>query len=370
MLYYVFYLGVFDKLVSFMTQKSFNSSANISSLEISTSRQFNSWLYEQNLSLAFTTYQAGKIFFIGLQPNGKLSIFERTFDRSMGLYATQKTLYLSSLYQIWRFENALETGQIHNGYDALYVPQIGYITGDLDIHDLIIEKSGELVFVNTLFSCLATVSHTHSFKPIWQPPFITKLAAEDRCHLNGVALKEGKAHFVTVVGTTDIADGWRDKRQNGGCVINIRTNQIVAENLSMPHSPRYYRDKLWLLNSGTGEFGFIKIKEGKFEPIAFCPGYLRGCAFSGKYAIVGLSQSRDNKTFADLPLNKTLEKQGVEPRCGLMVIDLETGDLVHWLRLQGVVKELYDVAVLPKIKRPMAIGFKSDEIRRVISIEV
>ena len=346
-----------------------NASANKPSLEISTSRQFNSWLYEQNLSLAFTTYQAGKIFFIGLQAKGKLSIFERTFDRCMGLYTSKNTLYLSSLYQIWRFENPLEAGQIHNGYDAIYVPQIGYITGDLDVHDMIIEQSGELVFVNTLFSCLATVSHTHSFKPIWKPPFITKLAAEDRCHLNGVALKDGKASFVTVVGKTDIADGWRDNRQNGGCIVNVQTNQIIAEGLSMPHSPRWYQDKLWLLNSGTGEFGFIKIKKGTFEPIAFCPGYLRGCAFIGNYAIVGLSQSRDNKTFADLPMNEKLEKQGVEPRCGLMVIDLNSGDIVHWLRIQGVVKELYDVAVLPGIKRPMAIGFKSDEIRRIISIE-
>ena len=350
-------------------QTASNSVLTTPSLEFSASRQFNSWLQEQNLSLAFTTYQAGKAFFIGLQPNGKLSIFERSFDRCMGLYATKNTLYLSSLYQIWRFENPLTAGQTNNGYDALYVPQMSYITGDLDVHDLIVEKSGKLVFVNTLFSCLATVSQTHSFKPIWQPPFISKLAAEDRCHLNGVALRDGKAGFVTVVGKTDIADGWRDNRQNGGCIINVKTNEIIAEGLSMPHSPRWYQDRLWVLNSGTGEFGFIKIKEGSFEPIAFCPGYLRGCTFSGNYAIVGLSESRDNKTFADLPMNKKLEQQGVEPRCGLMVIDLNSGDIVHWLRIQGVVKELYDVAVLPGIKRPMAIGFKSDEIRRVISIE-
>ena len=352
-----------------MNQTASNSVLTTPSLEFSASRQFNSWLQEQNLSLAFTTYQAGKAFFIGLQPNGKLSIFERSFDRCMGLYAYENTLYLSSLYQIWRFENPLAAGQTNNGYDALYVPQMSYITGDLDVHDLIIEQSGKLVFVNTLFSCLATVSQTHSFKPIWQPPFISKLAAEDRCHVNGVALKDGKAGFITVVGKTDIADGWRDNRQNGGCIINVQTNEIIAEGLSMPHSPRWYQDKLWVLNSGTGEFGFINIKQGTFKPIAFCPGYLRGCAFSGNYAIVGLSQSRDNKTFADLPMNNKLEQQGVEPRCGLMVIDLNTGDIVHWLRIQGVVKELYDVAVLPGIKRPMAIGFKSDEIRRVISIE-
>lgn len=342
---------------------------NTPSLEFSASRQFNSWLSEQNLSLAFTTYQAGKVFLVGLQPDGKLSIFERTFDRCMGLYATANTLYLSSLYQIWRLENILEPGQLNNGYDALYVPQLAYTTGDLDVHDITLEKSGKLVFVNTLFSCLATVSQTHSFRPLWQPPFITKLAAEDRCHLNGLALKDGKASFVTAVGQTDITDGWRDNRQTGGCIIDVNTNEIVVKGLSMPHSPRWYRDKLWILNSGTGEFGFIDLKSGTFEPIAFCPGYLRGCAFINNYAIVGLSQSRDNKTFADLPINEKLTQKGIEPRCGLMVIDLNSGDIVHWLRIQGVVKELYDVAVIPGIRKPMAIGLKSDEIRRVISIE-
>lgn len=339
------------------------------SLEISTSRQFIGWLREQNLSLAFTTYQAGKIFFIGLQPNGKLSIFERTFDRCMGLWISGDALYLSSLYQIWRFQNALEPGQVYQGYDRLYVPQASYVTGDLDVHDLIVDKSDKLIFANTLFSCLATISTTHSFQPLWQPPYITKLAAEDRCHLNGVALKDDEPGFVTAVGQTDITDGWRDRRQDGGCAIDVKTKDIVADGLSMPHSPRYYRGKLWLLNSGTGEFGYVDLKRGVFEPVTFCPGYLRGCAFHGDYAVVGLSKSRENKTFSGLALDEKLRQQKVEPRCGLMVIDLRSGDIVHWLRIEGIVRELYDVAVLPGVKRPMAIGLKSDEIRRVITVK-
>jgi hypothetical protein len=42
---------------------------------------------------------------------------------------------------------------------------------------------------------------------------------------------------------------------------------------------------------------------------------------------------------------------------------------VHWARIEGLVSELYDVAVLPDRVRTAAFGFKSDEIRRVISIE-
>jgi hypothetical protein len=49
-------------------------------------------------------------------------------------------------------------------------------------------------------------------------------------------------------------------------------------------------------------------------------------------------------------------------------VDLRTGDTVHWVRLQGVVQELYDVVLLPRVRRPSAIGFKSDNIRHVITM--
>ncbi|MEQ8383079.1 MAG: TIGR03032 family protein [Coleofasciculus sp. A1-SPW-01] len=354
-----------------MVHQSPFSSTTSPSLEITGSRQFTAWLTEQHLSLAFTTYQAGKVFFIGVQPTGQLSIFERTFERCMGLCVHGSTLYLSSLYQVWRFENVLEAGQIHNGYDCLYVPQVGYVTGDLDVHDVAVVDppvTPHPIFVNTLFSCLATVSETHSFIPLWQPPFISKLAAEDRCHLNGLAMREGEPKYVTAVSQSDVADGWRDKRHDGGCVVDVGRNQVIVTGLSMPHSPRLYGDKLWLLNSGTGEFGYVDLERGSFESVAFCPGYLRGLAFSGDFAIVGLSKPRENRTFSGLALDEKLESKQAEPRCGLFVIDLRSGDIVHWLRIEGIVTELYDVAVLPGMRRPMAIGFKSDEIRRVVRI--
>lgn len=338
------------------------------SLEINTSRQFTNWMLEQKLSLGFTTYQAGKLFLLGLQPNGRLSVFERTFNRCLGLWSDGQTMWMSSLYQLWRFENVLERGQSASGYDRLYVPQVGYTTGDLDIHDVAVEESGRVVFVNTLFGCLATISETHSFIPLWKPPFISKLAAEDRCHLNGLALENGMTKYVTAVSQSDVADGWRDRRHDGGCVIDVKSNEIIATGLSMPHSPRVYRDKLWLLNSGTGHFGFIDRANGKFERVAFCPGYLRGLSFHGDFAIVGMSKSRENKTFSGLELDHNLKSSDAEARCGFQVIDLNSGDVVHWVRVEGVVSEMYDVVVLPDVVRPQVLGFKSDEIRRVLRV--
>ncbi|TWT84611.1 hypothetical protein CA13_60910 [Planctomycetes bacterium CA13] len=338
--------------------------------ELTCSRQFPEWLQEQRMSLAFTTYQAGKLFFVGSQiDTGRLAVFERTFNRCLGLWGDGQTLWMSSLYQMYRFENVLQPGQLASGSDRLYVPQVSYITGDLDIHDVAVDDSGRVVFVNTLFSCLATLSETHSFSSLWKPSFISRLAAEDRCHLNGLALEDGKAKYVTAVSQSDVADGWRDRRHNGGCVIDVESNEIIADGLSMPHSPRVYRDRLWLLNSGTGHFGFIDRDSGTFEQVAFCPGYLRGLAFHGDYAIVGLSKSRENKTFSGLQLDDNLASTDAEASCGLHVIDLRSGDVVHWVRIEGVVTELYDVVALADVNRPQALGFKTDEIRRVLRLE-
>ena len=338
-------------------------------LEITCSRQFPEWLAEQRVGLAFTTYQTGKLFMIGLQPDGRLSIFERTFNRCMGLYGDGQTLWMSTLYQLWRLENVVEGGQaVQGGYDRLYVPQVGYTTGDLDIHDIVVNDEGRVVFVNTLFGCLATTSDTHSFSPLWQPPFISKLAAEDRCHLNGLALENGKPKYVTAVSQSDVADGWRDRRQDGGCVIDIDSNEVVASGLSMPHSPRVHNGELWVLNSGTGDFGCVDRSAGKFEPLTFCAGYLRGMSFVDDFAVVGLSKPRDNKTFTGLALDDQLRERDAEARCGLQVIDLRSNDIVHWLRIEGIVAELYDVVALRGVVRPMLLGFKSDEIRRTLSI--
>jgi uncharacterized protein (TIGR03032 family) len=336
---------------------------------IDTSRQFAGWLAEQHISLAFTTYQSGKLFLLGLRPDGRLSVHERTFNRCMGLWSDGQTLLMSSLYQLWRFENALERGAVHQEYDRLYVPIVGYTTGDIDIHDIAATSEKSPIFVATLASCLGTTSEVASFRAIWKPPFISRIALEDRCHLNGLALKDGRPAYVTAVAASDTADGWREHRRDGGIVLEVETGEVVAAGLSMPHSPRLHEGELYVLNSGTGEFGRIDRSSGTFETIAFCPGYLRGLAFAGRFAIVGLSRPRaDNKTFAGLMLGEELQRRKVSARCGLMVIDLKSGDCVHHATVGGVVEELYDVVTLPRVRRPMALGFKSDEIRRTIKI--
>lgn len=339
---------------------------------LTSSRNFPEWLATTGMSVAFTTYQAGKLFLLGVRPDGHLSVFERTFARSMGLgvSADGRAVALATQYQIHRFDNVLPEGQASSdGFDAVYAPHVGWVTGDIDAHDVGFAADGRPVFVNTKFSCLATVSDCHSFRPIWTPPFISRLAPEDRCHLNGLAFEDGRPRYVTAVSRSDVADGWRDRRADGGIVMDVETNEIIVEGLSMPHSPRLHGGRLWLLNSGAGELGFIDLETGRFEALAFCPGYARGLAFVGRHAILGLSMPRENRTFSGLPLDAALQSRDTDPRCGLAVIDLESGDMIAWVRIEGIVRELYDVAVLPNARRPSLIGFKTDEVRYVLSID-
>lgn len=334
-------------------------------IQITPLTHFNQWLAAQKISLAFTTYQTNRLFLIGLKPDGRLSVFDREFDRPMGLFATPECLVMSTCYQIWQFDNLCreEVGD-YLEYDKLYVPRIGYTTGDINTHDLIVDKSQNWVFVNTQFSCLATRDRDYSFRPIWQPPFISSLAAEDRCHLNGLAMVEGEPTYVTACSQTDIPAGWRSHRQGGGCIIDIRSNEIICSGLTMPHSPRFYQNKLWVLNSGTGELGYVE--NGQFQAIAFCPGFVRGLAFHNNYAIVGLSKPR-HENFQGLTLSDRLSAQQQQPQCGLMVVDLNTGNIVHSLIFEEVVKELFDIAVLPRVRQPMALGFQTDEIERLVT---
>ena len=349
-------------------------SANAAATErfaLSAPRGFPACLVGIGGALAFATYQAGKIFLIGLKPDGRLSIFERTFPRAMGLGVSpdSRSLYLATQYQIYRFDNILPPGTRQGIHDAVFAPHQSWIAGDLDIHDVAVGSDGRPVFVNMLFNSLGTLSDGYSFRPLWKPPFISRFVAEDRCHLNGLATLAGVPRYVTCVSRSDVVDGWRDRRSDGGIVVDVASGEVVASGLSMPHSPRLHDGKLWLLNSGGGQFGWVDLATGGFTEVAFCPGYARGLAFVGRHAVIGLSLARETRTFQGLGLDRRLAEKDAVARCGLLVVDIETGGSVEWVRTEGLVHELYDVAVLSGVTCPSLIGMKGGEVLRVLSVD-
>ncbi len=326
-----------------------------------------------DIALAVTSYQSGLLYLIGRNPTtGGLNVHQTPILRPMGLaQAPGGVLMLAAGLHLIRFVNALETHQRANAiFDACYVPRTLHMTGDLDAHDIGYGAAGKPVFVNTRFNCLATVSDRYSFDEVWRPSFISALVDEDRCHLNGLAMRDGRPAYVTAVSRSDTIDGWRDRRADGGVVIDVVTGAVVCEGLSMPHSPRLHNGDLWVLNSGTGDLGIVELPKsggmGRFRPIAFCPGFLRGLSFCGRYAFVGLSKPR-YKRFEGLALGARLAAADSEPWCGVQVIDLEKGSCVDWFRIDGSVAELYDLAVISDVACPMAVSPSSPDAASVVS---
>lgn len=328
------------------------------------SEGLEAWLAAHGVALAFTTYRANRLLLLGRGAAGGLRVHERLFDRPMGLFAEGDSLWMAARTQIWRLDNHLAPGLLHEGGDRLYVPAHCTITGDVNAHELMVPTSGpwtgQTLFVNTAFSCLAGLERGSSFAPRWQPPFVERLAAEDACHLNGVALQDGAPAWATACGAHGGASSWRNDRRTGGVVLHLPSEAVVATGLSMPHSPRWHQDRLWVLNSGSGELGWIE--QGRFQPLCALPGFTRGLAFVGGYAVVGLSKLRSPQ-FTGLALDERLPAEGHPAGCcGLRVVDLASGAIRHSLDLPEPIDELFDVVALPGVRQPRALGLQGEEI--------
>ncbi|QOL26127.1 TIGR03032 family protein [Thalassotalea sp. LPB0316] len=333
------------------------------------SPSLTTFLTKINASIAFTSYQSGRLYLLGSGPNKKLSFHERIYQRAMGIVGNAKRLYMGGLYQIWRFENILApTEKANKIFDKCYVPRNAQYTGAIDIHELGIKKDGTILFINTKYNCLCEPSVNHSFKVVWKPKFISKIVGEDRCHLNGLAMVDGEAKYVTAICKSDTIDGWRERRHDGGVIIDVTTDEIVCEGLSMPHSPRWANGKLWVLNSGTGYLGYVDFETKSFVPHTFCPGFLRGLSIKDNYAVVGLSKPRYER-FEGLQLQQNLEEKDSEAWCGIQIIDLKDSKVVEWARLDGPVTELFDATFIEGVKCPMALGQNSPENLNLISFE-
>lgn len=337
--------------------------------QISVSRGLADWLRTNRTSFAFTSYQTGQLFLVGLLPNGSVSFNQQNFTRAMGVCYQPGRLYLGSLFQVWRLENMLRPGERGNqSFDSVLVPRNAHTTGDIDIHEVGVTKAGHLVFVNTKYSCLATLDLRHSFRPTWKPSFISRLVPEDRCHLNGMAMADGEVRYVTAVSRSDAVTGWRERRHEGGVLIDVKTDAIVTDQLSMPHSPRIDGNRVLVLDSGRGQIVSVDPKTGNKEDIAFAPGFLRGMALHNGHAIVTVSRPR-NGTFQGLALDGEMKTRDSEAWCGVLIVDLRTGGIVEWIKLDGFITELFDVTAIPGVACPIAVGPETLEARSTITFD-
>ena len=327
---------------------------------------FVDWLAQAGGSVAVSTYQAGKVAMIGWDGR-QATLLMRQFDKPLGLTASGDRLALATRDDVTILANAPALAYDYieeqpGRYDALYLPRASYHTGDLNTHDLAI-LGDEIWLTATRFSCLAKLTYDFSFLPVWKPSFVTDLVPEDRCHLNGIAVRDGRPRYVTALGTTNAAGAWRERKATGGVVIDIQTDRIVLDRLAMPHSPRWHDGRLWVLNSGAGELLQVDPQNGAAEVVCRLPGYLRGLCFCGRYALVGLSKIRERHIFGGLPVQERCENL----RCGVAVVDVCSGAEAGTFEFTAGCEELYDVQFLPGVLRPMILNMEKAAARQAMT---
>ena len=352
-----------------MTEESSSispASQNQKNIHFSSSKNFNCWLCDRRLSLAFTSTRLNKIFLLGSSSKNELSIFERSLDKPTAIHYTDNQLFVSTAFQVWRFKNILTSSQsTRDGYDSLFVPRNSYVTGEIGVIDLKVNALGEPIFSSSLFSCVSTVSQNYSFAPLWRPPFISKIVAETRCFLNGLALHNDKSRFVTTWSQTNSKNGWCNDFKNRGIVIDISSDEIICDGLTKPGRLCIHENILWLSHSGTGYIGTIDFNNKKFNPVIFCPGLITGFEIWNDFAFIALSKM-SSKDYQELELGAELRKRNLEPWCGIFIVDLKNAKLLHWVQLQGLISELDDLTVIPDSCRPSIIGFQNQQIKRTI----
>lgn len=324
-------------------------------IECTVTDGFAAWLAGMNGSIALSTYQAGKVVMVGWDGT-RVSVLPRNFDKPMGLAVDGPRLLLATRHEVLLLADAPHLARDFRPedperYDALYLPRVRYLTGDLNVHDVAVGRDGPWVTA-TRFSCLARLSHRYSFVPTWHPPFVSDVVPEDRCHLNGLAMANGQPKYVTCLGMTDTPEGWRPGKADGGIVVDVDDGTIRLRGLSMPHSPRWRNERLWVLDSGRGELVCADPATGSRDVVCRLSGYLRGLCLVGPYALVGLCQIRERHIFGGLPVQQTEAKL----LSGVAVVDLRTGGTTGMLEFTAGCQEIFDVVWLSGVRRPMLLN--------------
>lgn len=355
------------------------------------SPQLPELLLQLNCSIALSTYQAGKLVFISPLDEHKLTQLPRTFDKPMGIAfdETSNRMALACREEVKVFQNSAELA-IHypkapGKYDAMFVPRVTYHTGPIDMHDLSFGETRKeleareaagisfspstetngLFAVNTMFNSIVEIDDKYSFRPIWMPPQFDRLVGQDCCHLNGMAMVNGRPKYATAFGVGREYGSWRETLLTSGVLYDIESNEIIADGLGMPHSPRIFSQDpqgLYVLTSATGELVRIDIGDGSKQVISSIGGFVRGMDRVGDYLFVGLSKLRENSsTFAKLPFAKQAN------RSGIIVLHIPTMARVGELIYQASVDEIYDVHILQNMLRPNVINLQKPEDRTGIS---
>lgn len=337
-----------------------------------------------NLSLAVTSYQCSRLITIRTQDGEHLDTRFTEFSQPMGICADEDRFTIGTANEVIDFRRsdalleAIKSGAMDNTdglskkvlekqqseleklleqrdkelvrvkrADALYLQRGTITTGMINIHDIAWGDEG-LWVVNSAFSCLSTLSPMHSFIARWKPEFISELGPEDRCHLNGMAMLDGRPRYVTTFNMENNRDSWSDGRIDYGTLIDIDTNELLVEGMILPHSPKCHDGFVYVCESGFGHVWKVDPKTKEKTLVVSLPGFTRGLYFYDQLMFVGTSRLRKRNNKNPIPLRDLHE----ETQAGIWVINLATNQQIGHITFDGDIDQIYDVAILPNSTMP------------------
>ena len=225
------------------------------------------------------------------------------------------------------------------------MPRITYHTGAVDIHDLSFGSNGDIYAINTLFSSIIKLDENYSFTPVWTPPQIDKITSEDRCHLNGMAMLNGKPKYATAFNNGNTPQVG-ENITSSGVIYDIEKNKIICSGLPMPHTPRIFNNELYVLLSATGELVKIDTDNGTYDVIVKIGGFVRGMSLHKDYLIHwNFKAQKNSSTFGKLDFAKHANQAGI------VIVHLPTKKHSRKINYFNSLDEIYDIHILKDKKK-------------------
>jgi uncharacterized protein (TIGR03032 family) len=337
------------------------------SIDYQVTPSFVALLEQLGCSLVITNYQSSTVMTFSSLGDGRPVQMYAPFAAAMGLALEGDRLAVATQTEVFVLSNVRKLApsfpKYPNLFDGYFIPRARYAVGECALHDMAFAGL-DILAVNTAYSCICRLDGFHSFVPVWHPPFITEIRPGDRCHLNGMALEGNEIRYATALGTTDEPRGWIADKLSGGVLLEVPSGKVLTSGLCMPHSPRLIGNRLYLIEAGTGTLVEIDRESGARRSVVTLPGFARGLAEHNGYFFIGLSLIRDSRPFTGLPV----EHSGQELICGVVAVEIATGQVVGTLRYTGGCSEIHDLHVMPGVRRLGICGWDSDTVTRAIDM--
>ena len=170
----------------------------------------------------------------------------------------------------------------------------------------------------------------------WQ--WVDENGAKRKLMINGISYSQYTLQYVTALAEDTVDIPWRNSaRESKGILFDAFNNQVIFDNLFLPHTPLVINNDVFFLNSGHGEICRWTIGSASYDVIANAGAWVRGmCQIADDYLVIGVSQGR-NTGFPELTVNPLAQP-------GLFIVQISTGNLVEFESLD--VKEIFDLSIL------------------------